>query len=65
MRHSFLFSSVLVSLFSSLPFLAAAEEKPSIVATVESTLTTGGERIRQFAFDGDDKTYFASEKNAT
>jgi hypothetical protein len=65
MRHSIPFSSLLVPLFFSLPLLAAPEAKPSIAATIETTLPTGGEQIRQFAFDGDDKTYFASEKNAT
>lgn len=65
MRHSFLFSCILVSSFASLPLLAAAEEKPSITATIETTLTTSGEHIRQFAFDDDLKTYFASKKNAT
>jgi hypothetical protein len=65
MRHPFLFSSTLLALFFSWPILAAPEEKPSITATIDTTLTTGGEHIRQFAFDGDYKTYFASEKNAT
>jgi hypothetical protein len=65
MRLPFLFSSILLPLFFSLPLLAAPEEKPSIAATIETTLTTGGDHIRQFAFDGDDKTYFASEKNGT
>src|SRR5215213_3383780 len=32
---------------------------------VESSLATGNNQIRQFAFDGDPNTYFASEKNAT
>jgi hypothetical protein len=34
-------------------------------AVVESSLATGKDQIRQFAFDGDPDTYFASEKNAT
>ena len=34
-----------------------------VFATVESSLATSGGHIRQFAFDGDDKTWFASEKN--
>ena len=37
--------------------------KPA-TAVVESTLATGNNQIRQFAFDGDPNTYFASEKNA-
>jgi hypothetical protein len=65
MRHALSFSSVLVPLIFSLPLLAAQEAKKSIAVTIETTLTTGGEHIRQFAFDGKDKTYFASQKNAT
>jgi hypothetical protein len=65
MRHSFLRFSVLLPLFFSSPLLATPDENSSIAATIETTLTTSGEHIRQFAFDGDDKTYFASEKNAT
>lgn len=34
-------------------------------AVVESSLATGGDHIRQFVFDGNPDTYFASEKNAT
>src|SRR5947209_2253039 len=41
---------------------AAAEPKP-VAAVVETTLATAGKNIRQFAFDGDPNTYFASEKN--
>jgi hypothetical protein len=41
---------------------AQAREVP---ARVESTLATGGPQIRQFAFDGNADTFFASEKNAT
>jgi hypothetical protein len=65
MRYSFRFSSFLLSLLFSLPLLAAPQAKPSIAATIETTLTTNGEHIRQFAFDGDDKSYFASKMNAT
>ncbi len=36
-----------------------ADEAPSAVA--ESTLATDSDKIRQFAFDGDDQTYFASK----
>jgi len=35
-----------------------------VAATIETTLATGSKQIRQFAFDGDPDTYFASEKNA-
>jgi hypothetical protein len=37
----------------------------SVAAVVESTLATGAGQVRQFAFDGDPDTYFASEKPAT
>jgi hypothetical protein len=65
MRYSFSFSSAVLSLFFSLSLLAAPEGKPGISAIVETTLATDGEHIRQFAFDGADRTFFASEKNAT
>lgn len=35
-----------------------------IAATVESSLASNKRNIRQYAFDGNDNTYFASEKNA-
>jgi hypothetical protein len=38
--------------------------KGDLFASVESSLESAGERIRQFAFDGDAQTYFASEKVA-
>jgi basic secretory peptidase family protein len=65
MRYAFPLSPIFLPLFFSLPLLAAPDEKASITATIETTLTTRGDQIRQFAFDGDDKTYFSSEKNAT
>ena len=37
----------------------------AVPAVVESSLATGNNQIRQFAFDGDPDTFFASEKNAT
>jgi hypothetical protein len=37
---------------------------PPVGVVVASSLATGRERIRQYAFDGDPKTYFASAKNA-
>lgn len=39
---------------------AIASDPKSVRATVESTLPTDSGRIRQFAFDGDETTYFAS-----
>ncbi len=64
-RYSYQLLSIILSSFLPLPLFSAPEAKPSIAATIETTLTTSGEHIRQFAFDGDPKTYFASEKNAT
>jgi RNA polymerase sigma factor (sigma-70 family) len=37
---------------------------PPVVATIETTLRTAGAQIRQFAFDGDPSTFFASAQNA-
>ncbi|MHB1421834.1 MAG: basic secretory protein-like protein [Gemmataceae bacterium] len=65
MRRSLPFFWVLVPLLLSWPLPAASESKPPIAATIETTLSTDGEHIRQLAFDGDGKSYFASEKNAT
>lgn len=39
------------------------ETESKVAAIVESTLATGGKQIRQFAFDGDTETYFASMNN--
>jgi hypothetical protein len=36
----------------------------AVTATVETTLTSAVKQIRQFAFDGDPNTYFASADNA-
>ena len=44
---------------------AKKDEKPAVQATVESTLTTDGGKIRQFAFDGKADSYFASAKPPT
>jgi hypothetical protein len=43
---------------------AAPPDKGPVAATIETTLTTAGGQIRQFAFDGDPSTYFASKQNA-
>src|SRR4051812_16053344 len=42
----------------------APQPRPVVFAFVESSLATGGNRIRQLAFDDNKDTYFASEKNA-
>jgi hypothetical protein len=44
---------------------AAPAPRPVVRAVAESSLPTAGGRIRQFVFDGDPNTYFASEGNAT
>lgn len=53
---------LLVVLPLSLPGVASATESP-VTAVVESSLPTAPEQIRQFAFDGDPDTFFASKKN--
>jgi hypothetical protein len=40
--------------------LNAQTDRPTVAATIETTLTTDSHQIRQFAFDGDDRTYFLS-----
>lgn len=61
-----------VALLLSFAPTLAAEPAPAprpvtraATAVVESSLATGGNQIRQFAFDGNPETYFASEKHAT
>jgi hypothetical protein len=44
---------------------SAAAEEPAVPAVVESTMTTAKGQIRQFAMDGDEKTYFLSDQNPT
>jgi hypothetical protein len=51
----------LLALMAFWPELAATAGEPSVIATVESSLGTGSGQIRQFAFDGDPATFFASE----
>jgi hypothetical protein len=55
-------------LIFALPLPVWAAEKQAdtkVAAVVETTLTTSGEQIRQFAFDGDPNTCFVSAKNPT
>jgi Peptidase of plants and bacteria len=40
--------------------LDAQTDRPTVAATIETTLTTDSHQLRQFAFDGDDSTYFLS-----
>ena len=64
MRRFRLVTCVLGLLFSFVPLRAAPAAQPSAAAAIETTLPTEGEHIRQLAFDGDEKTYFASARNA-
>jgi hypothetical protein len=52
------------SIWSAEPAPAPRPIGQPATAIVESSLSTGAGRIRQFAFDGDPDTYFASAKNA-
>jgi hypothetical protein len=63
MQYHILF--IFVSLLFPLSIGAAPKTNPTVGATIETTLTGDGDRIRQLAFDGDAKTYFASNKNAS
>jgi hypothetical protein len=47
----------------AVPPAAAPPPRPVEFAVVESSLPTAGGRIRQFAFDADPDTYFASDRN--
>jgi hypothetical protein len=44
--------------------VVAPSPRPVVFASVESSLATGGNRIRQYAFDGNRDTSFTSEKKA-
>jgi Peptidase of plants and bacteria len=55
--------AALLSLLLTLPIAVADPPKKSVAAVVESSLKTSGGQIRQFAFDGDLETYFASDGN--
>ncbi len=55
--------ALLVGLSLSLPVLAADPPKKPVAVVVESSLKTAGGNIRQFAFDDDRDTYFASDAN--
>jgi hypothetical protein len=52
-----------VCLLVALPILAADPPKKPVAAVVESSLKTAGGQIRQFAFDNDPDTFFASDGN--
>ncbi|AMV26308.1 basic secretory protein [Gemmata sp. SH-PL17] len=61
--------SVSATLLLTLPTFAAPvpapAPRPVVQAAIESSLPTAGGRIRQFAFDADPATYFASDRNPT
>src|SRR5690349_3231449 len=54
--------SFLPALLLALP--AATPAAPPVAAVVETTLATDAGQIRQFAFDGDPNTFFASKAYA-
>ena len=54
----------LASLVAVALIAPAPPEADPVVASVGSTLHTGGQNIRQLAFDGDPATFFASDKSA-
>jgi hypothetical protein len=56
---------VLLTAFPSPAVEVAPPPRPVELAVVESSLPTAGGRIRQFAFDADPATYFASDGNPT
>src|SRR5690348_5311720 len=61
--HRFLLAILLLGV----PAAARAEPtpaRPAVAPTIDTTLATADGQIRQFAFDGDPDTYFASAPNA-
>ena len=68
MRRSFhlpLMLSLVSAASSALGAAGPEKADPTVSVTVESTLKTASDHIRQFVFDGDPNTYFASEENPT
>src|SRR5262245_37997318 len=43
----------------------AQTSDPTAAATIETSLSTSANQIRQFAFDGDPESFFASAENPT
>lgn len=60
----FCFAAVLLSSAVAVSAETAPVPRPVVHAHMESSLTTGNGRIRQYAFDADPATYFASAGNA-
>jgi hypothetical protein len=59
--------AIAIGLLGSTVLTAAAQPKappPAVSATIETTWSTEGKNIRQFAFDGDADSYFASREEA-
>lgn len=54
--------SIAMAMMVPIMLCAAARGAEPVAATIETTLATHNDRIRQFAFDGDETTFFASEK---
>jgi hypothetical protein len=63
--HLTLMLSLLSAASSALGAAGTEKADPTVSVTVESTLKTASDHIRQFVFDGDTDTYFASEQNPT
>ena len=55
----------LLAVLVALPTLAADPPTKAVPAVAESSLKTAGGNIRQFAFDADPDTFFASDGNPT
>lgn len=64
-RVSFLAVALVAAPLVAQPGETAPMPRRVVRAVAESSLPTAGSRIRQFAFDGDPNTYFATEGNAT
>src|SRR5215469_6702082 len=60
MSHQFRFL-LIAALLAFAP--SAKSDEPPVSATIETSLATEGDQIRQLAFDGDDGTEFVSAGN--
>ncbi|HEY3964170.1 MAG TPA: PQQ-binding-like beta-propeller repeat protein [Planctomycetaceae bacterium] len=68
MAHLHRIAIIFVLSLHTLAMLARAEPSgdptnPPITAEIDTTLATGNRQIRQFAFDGDDATWFGTSTN--
>jgi hypothetical protein len=64
-RQAFLVLRAAILVSSAFACTPPVVSSQSVAVTIETTLTTAPGQIRQFAFDGDSNTYFASAKNPT